>query len=851
MFENYTDRAKKALSKSKEVARRHGFGEVESEHLFMALLELGSGIAIDILQELGISPDELLEELKERMDKNVGTAGKMQPDFSPRLKRILSLAEKSARELGHNYVGTEHLLIGLAEEGEGTVVEIFEDRDISGREVKKLLMEILGDEYGFEYGFVVPSSEEEKKKSKSGKRKGSSKTPTLEAFARDLTELARENELDPVIGRNKEIERVIQILSRRKKNNPVLIGEPGVGKTAIVEGLAEQIASVDVPEALYGKRVLALDLASIVAGTKYRGEFEQRMKKIIEEIQDSDDIIIFIDELHSLVGAGSAEGAIDAANILKPALARGELQVIGATTLDEYRKYIEKDSALERRFQIINVDEPTVEETVDILEGLQSRYEHHHQVTYTEEAIRSAAELSHRYMSDSFLPDVAIDVIDEAGSRAKLNTSMPPKEIRELERELEGIQNEKGDAVASQEFEKAADLRDQERKLKQKLEEVKSEWHDQRDDELPQVNETDVATLVSDITGIPVFKLTEKEQEKLLRMEEEIHERLVDQDQAVEAVSRAIRRARTGLKDPHRPMGAFMFLGPTGVGKTECAKALAELLFGDEEHMVRVDMSEFMEKHTVSRLVGAPPGYVGFEEGGQLTEQVRRNPYSVILLDEIEKAHHDVYNILLQIFEDGVLSDHIGHSVDFKNTIIIMTSNVGAREITQAGDLGFRIEDDEPAEYEEIKDRAMTEMKRHFNPEFINRLDEIIVFRSLTKENLHDIVDLMLEEVEQRLEGKDLQLRVTKPAKDHLIEKGYDPDFGARPLRRTIQRLIEDSLAEEILKGTFEPGSVVRVSYRDGELEFFEEEPDEISDEQPPPPEDVQEDPETASAASE
>ena len=826
MFENYTDRAKKALSKSKEVARRAGFGEVEAEHLFVALLELGSGIAIDILHELGIDHEDLLQDLKERMESNVGTAGKMQPDFSQRLKRILSIAEKSARELGHNYVGTEHLLIALADEGEGPVTEIFADHDVSGQEVKKLLMEILGDEYGFEYGFVVPSSQEggEKSKSKAGQQSGSGKTPTLEAFARDLTELAHKDELDPVIGREKEIERVTQILSRRKKNNPVLIGDPGVGKTAIVEGLAQKIDSVDVPESLYGKRVLALDLASIVAGTKYRGEFEQRMKKIIEEIQGSDDIIIFIDELHSLVGAGSAEGAIDAANILKPALARGELQVIGATTLDEYRQHIEQDSALERRFQIIHVDEPSVEDTFEILKGLQTRYENHHNVVYTDEALEASAQLSHRYLSESFLPDIAIDLVDESGSRAKLNTSKPPEEIRELEKKLEEVSKEKQSAVGSQEFEKAADLRDKERQIKEELDDVKSAWLEEQGDDAPEIGERDVAQLVSDISGIPVFKLTEKEQEKLLRLEEDIHERLVNQDQAVEAVSRAIRRARTGLKDPNRPMGSFMFLGPTGVGKTECAKALAENLFGDEEHMVRVDMSEFMEKHTVSRLVGAPPGYVGYDEGGQLTEQVRRNPYSVILLDEIEKAHTDVYNILLQIFEDGVLSDHIGHSVDFTNTIIIMTSNVGARQITQAGEMGFQVGEEEPLEYDEIKDRVMTELKRQFNPEFINRLDEAIVFQALTKENLHGIVDLMLEEVEERLADSGLHIHVTRPAKEYLIDKGYDPDYGARPLRRTIQRKIEDTLAESLLTEEFEEGTHIRVAFRDGELEFTQDE---------------------------
>ncbi len=836
MFENYTDRARKSLKKSKEIARRSGFGEVEPEHLFMALLDLGGGIAIDILEELGIEPRELLGELQERIEKSVGTAGKMQPDFSQRLKRVLSLAEKNARELGHNYVGTEHLLIGLADEGEGTVVQLFDDYGVTAREVKKLLLEILGEEYGVEYGFVVPSDKEGSKKSRQRSGKKRTKTPTLESFSRNLTDMARNDELDPVIGREKEIERVIQILSRRKKNNPVLIGEPGVGKTAIVEGLAKQIVNVDIPEALYDKKVLALDLASVVAGTKYRGEFEQRMKKILEEIQNSDDIIIFIDELHSLVGAGSAEGAIDAANILKPALARGEIQCIGATTLDEYKKYIEKDAALERRFKAIDVEEPSIDLSVDILKGLRSKYETHHNVKYTDEALETAVKLSYRYLSDSFLPDNAIDVIDEAGSQAKLNTSMPPEEIRDLEKELDGVQSEKKDAVQAQEFEKAASLRDRERRLKDKLKEKKAEWHEQNGIETPLVDENDVAKLVSDMSGIPVFKLTEKEQEKLLRLEDEIHTRLVNQDEAVEAVSRAIRRARTGLKDPSRPMGSFMFLGPTGVGKTECAKALAEVLFGDENKMVRVDMSEFMEKHTASRLVGAPPGYVGYEEGGQLTEQVRRNPYSVVLLDEIEKAHNDVYNILLQIFEDGVLSDHIGHEVNFKNTIIIMTSNVGAREITGGGDLGFRAGEDKALDYDEMKDRAMTEMKRQFNPEFINRLDEIIVFSSLTEENLRDIIDLMLQDVQRRLKDKELSLHVTDPAKDFLIEKGYDPDYGARPLRREIERRIEDSLAESLLHNRFTPGSTIHVAYRDGELIFEERTKEESSGDEETPP---------------
>ncbi len=822
MFENFTDRARKALRKSKRIARRTGYGEVESEHLFMALLELGSGIAIDILQELGIDPEDLLEELNKRMEHGSGTAGKMQPDFSQRLKRILSLAEKNARELGHNYVGTEHLLIGLADEGEGLVVEIFNEYGVSADDVKKLLMEILGEEYGLEYGFVVPSQQKAKKRGKKKSRGSKSKTPTLDTFCRDLTELARKEELDPVIGRKKEIERVTQILARRKKNNPVLIGEPGTGKTAIVEGLAKQIVNVDVPQALYNKRVLALDLASVVAGTKYRGEFEQRMKKLLEEIQDSDEIILFIDELHSLVGAGSAEGAIDAANILKPALARGEIQCIGATTLDEYRKHIEKDAALERRFQIINVDEPSQKEAINILDGLRPNYETHHHVKYTDEALEAAVRLSHRYLSDSYLPDIAIDVIDEAGSRSKLRSSMPPKEIRELEQELEGLRNDKSKAVASQEFEKAAALRDQERELKAELDEVKSRWKEQ-DTDTPVIDEEEVAELVSDMSGIPVFKLTEKEQEKLLRLEEDIHKRLINQEEAVGAVSRAIRRARTGLKDPSRPMGSFMFLGPTGVGKTECARALAEILFGDEQHMIRVDMSEFMEKHSVSRLVGAPPGYVGYDEGGQLTEQVRRNPYSVVLLDEIEKAHREVYNILLQIFEDGVLSDNIGHNVDFRNTIIIMTSNVGAREITDAGSMGFRSDEERALEYSEIKDRAMTELKRQFNPEFINRIDEAIVFRSLTREDLEGIVDLMLADVRERLERQqDLELEVSEPARAYLIDKGYDPDYGARPLRRAIERKIEDSLAEAILRGQFGPGSSVSVDYGDEGLTFQE-----------------------------
>ncbi len=835
MFENYTDRARKSLRKSKNISRRTGSQEVEPEHLLIALLEIGSGIAVDILQELGIEPQKLLTKLTDLIDVSTETEAEektpQQPDYSQALQRTLSLAEKTARELGHNYVGTEHLLIGLAASKSGPVAELFDSYKVTAGQVKKLLIEILNEEYGLEYGFVVSSGKKSSEEGTGKRKKNKSKTPTLDAFCRDLTELARNDLLDPVIGRKKEIERVTQILSRRKKNNPVLIGEPGTGKTAIVEGLAKQIVNVDVPQALYNKRLMALDLALVVAGTKYRGGFEQRMKKLLEEIQQSQEIILFIDEIHSLVGAGSAEGAIDAASILKPALARGEIQCIGATTLDEYRQHIEKDSALERRFQLINIDEPSTEEAINILQGLKPNYQNHHNVNYSDEAIEAAVKLSHRYLSNSYLPDIAIDVIDEAGSRAKLEFSMPPREIRELEHELDNLQNQKSEAVSSQEFEKAAALRDKESKLKEELDKVKTEW-EKNDPERPDIGEEEIAKLVSDMSGIPVFKLTEKEQAKLLRLEEDIHKRLVDQADAVSAVSRAIRRARTGLKDPSRPVGSFMFLGPTGVGKTECARALAELLFGDEQHMIRVDMSEFMEKHSVSRLVGAPPGYVGYEEGGQLTEQVRRNPYSVVLLDEIEKAHNEVYNILLQIFEDGVLSDNLGHNVDFRNTIIIMTSNVGAREITNAGSMGFRTGDEQSLDYVDIKDRAMTELKRKFNPEFINRLDEIIVFKSLTKEDLQGIIELMLGEVNERLKEQGFTLEVDQAAREYLIERGYDPDYGARPLRRTIERKIEDSLAEAILRGQFKAGGKILVTYEDNSLNFEKQPPPDDSDDE-------------------
>ncbi|MCD6309994.1 MAG: ATP-dependent Clp protease ATP-binding subunit, partial [Candidatus Eremiobacteraeota bacterium] len=732
--------------------------------------------------------------------------------FTPRAKRVIELAFEEARNLGHNYIGTEHLLLGLLREQEGVAARVLSSLNVEPKKIRSEINKVLG----LEAPVAKPSKER-------------TKTPTLDNYGRDLTELARENKLDPVIGRHVEIERVIQVLSRRTKNNPALIGEPGVGKTAIVEGLAQRIASEDVPEPLKDKRVIALDLAGLVAGTKYRGEFEERMKRVMDEIRSaSGEIILFIDELHTIVGAGAAEGAIDASNILKPPLSRGELQCIGATTLDEYRKHIEKDAALERRFQPITVDEPTVEETINILKGLRDRYEAHHKVRITDDALNLAARLADRYISDRYLPDKAIDVVDEASSKVRLAATMAPPELRRVEADLNMIRQEKETVIKAQEYEKAAQLREREEELRQKKEELEKEWKARREDRgdtLNTVTEEDIAHIVSAWTKIPVKKLAEEETAKLLSMEEELHKRVIGQNEPIKSLTKAIRRARAGLKDPKRPIGSFMFLGPTGVGKTELAKALAEFLFDDEDAMIRIDMSEYMEKFAVSRLVGAPPGYVGFEEGGQLTEAVRRKPYSVILLDEIEKAHPDVFNILLQVLEDGRLTDSQGRNVDFKNTVVIMTSNIGVRDISPEAEIGFRTVKDEGSEevkYERMKKRILEEVKKVFKPEFMNRLDEVMVFHKLSMEEIKDIVDLMMNRVREEVLSAERDLEYTDEARDLLSKEGYDPIFGARPLRRAIQRLVEDPLAEEFIRNKFKPGSTVIVDVEDSKIVFRE-----------------------------
>ena len=718
----------------------------------------------------------------------------------------MELSFYEARNLGHNYVGTEHLLLSLIREGEGVAARILKDSGVDLQQVREQIYKLLKEE-GLE--------------THQGKSRGKSDTPTLDQYGRDLTYMAEEGKLDPVIGRDKEIERIVQILSRRTKNNPVLIGEAGVGKTAVVEGLAQKILQGNIPELLKDKRVVTLDLAGMVAGAKYRGEFEERLKTIMEEIRKAGNIILFIDEMHTIIGAGAAEGAIDASNILKPALARGEIQAIGATTLDEYRKHVEKDPALERRFQPVMVGEPTREEAVQILFGLRDKYEAHHKVRISDEAIKAAVDLSDRYITDRYLPDKAIDLIDEAASRVRLQSITAPPDLKKLEDKLEDLMKEKEEAVMNQNYEKAAKIRDEEHKIRKQLEEMKSNWNRRSDSSTETVGEEEIAEIVASWTGIPVNKLTETEAERLLNMEKILHRRVIGQGEAVKAVSRAIRRAHAGLKDPKRPIGSFIFLGPTGVGKTELCKALAEALFGDEEAMIRIDMSEYMERHTVSRLVGSPPGYVGYEEGGQLTEKVRRKPYSVILLDEIEKAHPDVFNILLQILEDGRLTDSKGRTVNFRNTVVVMTSNVGAHTIRKQKTIGFTSSEDVAAsEYEKMKENIMEDLKRTFRPEFLNRIDEIIVFHALDEGDLRKIVRLMLDNVAKRLEKQEIYLEVTDAAQEYMMQEGFDPMYGARPLRRVIQRMIEDNLSEEILAGRIQVGDRVKVDYKDNKLVF-------------------------------
>lgn len=809
LFGRFTQRAQKVLFFAQEEARKFNYPYVGTEHILLGLIRESEGVAAKVLQATGIDADTVRKKVEETVEKGQGNPV-TEMALTPRAKKVLELAVEEARQMGTNYVGTEHLLLGLIREGEGLASRILNSLGADHDKVRQMVMEMLG---GFH------SAPQPDGPPRAGHQAGKgSKTPTLDQFGRDLTAMAREDKLDPVVGRDTEIERVIQILSRRTKNNPVLLGEPGVGKTAIVEGLAQRIVAGNVPEVLSNKRLVTLDLASLVAGTKYRGEFEDRLKKVVQEITSANDIIMFIDELHTLIGAGAAEGAIDAANILKPALARGELQCIGATTLDEYRKHIERDPALERRFQPITVDEPTVEETIAILKGLRDKYEAHHRVRITDGALEAAAKLSDRYITDRYLPDKAIDLIDEASSRVRLQAFTTPPEIKELEKKLEEINKEKEAAVNNQEFELAANLRDQEKKLKAELEEKRKTWQEGNSGEELVVDEEAIAHIVSSWTGIPVRKLAEEESERLLRLEEVLHQRVIGQDEAVNAVARAIRRARAGLKDPHRPIGSFIFLGPTGVGKTELARALAEALFGDEDAMIRIDMSEYMEKHTVSRLVGAPPGYVGYDEGGQLTEAVRRKPYSVVLMDEIEKAHPDVFNVLLQVMEDGRLTDGKGRTVDFRNTVVIMTSNVGVQTIKRAGVLGFRTEDDKTGEYERMKKNVFDELRKTFRPEFLNRIDEIIVFHQLDKGHIRKIVDLMVSEVEERMAQHDVHIEVTDAAREWLAKKGFDEIYGARPLRRLIQKQIEDRLSEEIIKGTLKFKQQVVIDEEDGKI---------------------------------
>ncbi|GAB6139200.1 ATP-dependent Clp protease ATP-binding subunit [Halanaerobaculum tunisiense] len=808
LFGRFTERAKKVMSLSQQEAQRLGHNYVGTEHLLLGLLKEEEGVAAKTLQENGLEIDDLRNKVTEIIGEPQGGIQVNKLSFTPRTKKVLNLSLEEARRLGHNYVGTEHLLLGLLKEGEGVAARILKEEGMDFTKIKKQVINMLG------------GSKKSGKYNKFGRGKRSN-NDKLEQFSRDLTELAEEGKLDPVIGREQEIKRVIQILSRRKKNNPVLIGEPGVGKTAIAEGLAQRIADGEVPEQLADKKILALDLSSMLAGSKYRGEFEKRLKAMMREVRESGNVILFIDELHNLVGAGGAEGAIDAANILKPALARGELQTIGATTLDEYRKHIEEDAALERRFQSILVEEPTTENTIKILEGLRDVYEAHHKVKITDEAISAAAELSHRYINDRFLPDKAIDLVDEAGSQARLQKNTAPNEVKELSKELEKVEQEKEAAIEAQEFEEAANLRDREQEIKDELETIKTEWKNEKGMNETVITKESIAEIVSDWTGIPVTKLAQEESQRLLGLEDELHDRIVGQNEAVESVAQAIRRARAGLKDPKRPIGSFIFLGPTGVGKTELARTLAESMFDDEEAMVRIDMSEYMEKHTVSRLVGAPPGYVGHEEGGQLTEKVRRRPYSVILLDEIEKAHPEVFNMLLQVLEDGQLTDVQGRTVDFRNTVIIMTSNVGANLIQNSSEgVGFKTDLDEDREYQDMKDKVKGKLKDTFRPEFLNRLDEIIVFHALSEEEITQIVDLMLEDLEDRITEQEMELEVTEAAQEVIVEEGYDKEFGARPLRRAIRKLVENPLSEKLLAEDFTAGDTIKVDAVDNELTF-------------------------------
>lgn len=810
MFERFTEKAIKVIMLAQEEARRLGHNFVGTEQVLLGLIGEGTGIAAKTLKSMGVNLKDARVEVEKIIGRGSGFVAVEIP-FTPRAKRVLELSWDEARQLGHNYIGTEHLLLGLIREGEGVAARVLENLGVDLNKIRSNVVKMLGE--------TKPQTVSSGTSSSSSSSKA--KTPSLDEFGTDLTMAAQELRLDPVIGREKEIERVIQILARRTKNNPVLLGEPGVGKSAVAEGLAIRIVNAEVPDILEGKKVIQLDMGLLVAGTKYRGEFEERLKKIMDEIRQAGNVILVIDEMHTLIGAGAAEGAIDAANILKPALSRGEIQVIGATTLDEYRKYVEKDSALERRFQPIIIEEPSVDETIQIIQGLRPKYEDHHKLHISDEAIVAAAKLSSKYITDRFLPDKAIDVLDEASSKVRLQVSSLSPEGKELDKELRALIKEKEEAIRNQEFEKASQLRDDEAEMKDRIRELSAKWREEHEANKPTVTAEQIAEVISTMTGVPVTKLTEGESERLLKLEDVLHERVIGQSDAVISISKAIRRARVGLKSPNRPIGSFIFSGPTGVGKTELAKALAEAMFGSEDNMIRVDMSEFMEKHSTAKLIGSPPGYVGYDDGGHLSEIVRKKPYSVVLFDEIEKAHPDVFNVMLQILDDGRLTDSKGRHINFKNTVIIMTSNVGASMIATQSKLGFSSGADEKKDkYEKLKDTVMEEMKKAFRPEFLNRIDDIIVFAHLSKEEIRQIVDLMLKDLFKRLQERELAVEVTDEVKDFLAKDGYSEAYGARPLRRLIQKKIEDILAEEILTNKYAAGDTIVLKMEDGKIAF-------------------------------
>ncbi len=818
---NFTPRAQQVLALARKEADRFNHNFVGTEHLLLGLIKLGQGVAVNVLQKMGLD----LETVRMEVEKQVGTG----PDqkmignipYTPRVKKVLALAAKEAKALNHTYVGTEHILLGLLREGDGVAARVLKNLDVDIEQTRQEILKELDPNFNAQEESAVP---EQPEKPQQAEKKGEVKTPALKAFGRDLTEIARKGDMDPVIGRQNEIERVIQVLCRRTKNNPVLLGEAGVGKTAIVEGLAQEIAKGNVPELLRDKRVINLDLALMVAGTKYRGQFEERIKAVMDEIRRAKNVILFIDELHTIVGAGSAEGTMDASNIIKPALSRGEMQCIGATTLNEYRKYIEKDAALERRFQSVKVEAPSIEDAIAILKGLRVKYEEHHKAEITDAAVTAAVTMSDRYITDRFLPDKAIDLMDEAGSRARIGAMTRPPELKDIEGEIEQIKVQKEKAIKEQDFEGAAAMRDKEKHAKEKQESVLAAWKSSREEKRVKVDEDDILHVVSKWTGIPLKRMEQGEAQRLLAMEEEMTHTVIGQKEAVSAISKALRRSRADLKDPKRPIGTFALLGPTGVGKTLLAKSLAETMFGDSKALIQLDMSEYMERHNASRMIGSPPGYVGYEDGGQLTEQVRRKPYSVVLFDEIEKAHPDVMNMLLQILEEGKLTDNLGRVVNFRNTVILMTSNVGAETIKKQSSMGFSPITDETS-YEKMREKIMEEAKRQFRPEFLNRLDDIIVFRSLTKPDLIQILELEMKKVGERLKGRKLNLTLDDKARDLLVEKGYDPTYGARPMRRSVERFLEDPLAEEILRGSLHDGDPIAVTVEDGKIVFKQSTP--------------------------